>query len=252
MRALTAGVIAAGVVGLGALVMVAGRTVSPTADMSLTPVEAAAPQPSPTTSVVAPSETNRARSVGKEVVAEPDASNEALVREKPRDPLSALSQALPPPEPEVTLFYRPVATGSANFDAMGYRLAIAGTEGIGPDENCTTGSIVWPCGTRARTAVRMWLRGRALTCRPPPKNKDAVALVECSLGKQDVGAWLVSNGWARAVPDGPYVEAEAKAREAGIGIFGLPPKALPDDEQEHAASPEPAASQDTAAPSPVD
>lgn len=167
-----------------------------------------------------------ARSVGKELVAEPDTSHEALIREKPREPLSPLSQALPLPEPEITLFYRPVATGSASFDSMGYKLAIAGTESIGPDENCTTGSIVWPCGTRARTAVRMWLRGRALTCKPPPKNKDAVAVVECSLGKQDVGAWLVSNGWARAAADGPYTKAEARARDAGMGIFGLPPRSF--------------------------
>jgi len=250
MRALTAGAIAAGVVGLGALVIIAGKAVPPPVDMSAAPVETAAPQPSPNEAAPGLSEASTARSVGKELVAEPDASREALVREEPREPLSTLSQALPPPEPEITLFYRPVATGSASFDAMGYKLAIAGTEGIGPGENCTTGSIVWPCGTRARTAVRMWLRGRALNCKPPPKNKDAVAVVACSLGKQDVGAWLVSNGWARAAADGPYIEAEAKARKAGMGIFGLPPKALPDDELEPAlASPEP--SQDAALPDTV-
>ncbi len=250
MRALTAGAIAAGVVGLGALVILAGKTVSPPVAVSVAPSPTAAPQPSPAEMPPALSETNMARSVGKELVAEPDTSHGALVREKPREPLSPLGQALPPPEPEITLFYRPVATGSASFDSMGYKLAIAGTEGVGPDENCTTGSILWPCGTRARTAVRMWLRGRALTCTPPPKNKDVAAVVKCSLGKQDVGAWLVSNGWARAAADGPYTEAEAKARKAGMGIFGLPPKALPDDELEPAlASPEP--SQDAALPDTV-
>ena len=49
------------------------------------------------------------------------------------------------------------------------------------------------------------------------------------LGKQDAGAWLVSNGWARAAPSGPYAQAEAEAREAGRGIFGPPPTALPVD-----------------------
>lgn len=252
MRALTAGAIAAGVVGLGALVIIAGKTVPPTSKTSAAtaPGQTAASQSLPVAVAPAPSETSTARSVGSDLVAEPDISHELLVREKPREPLSTLGQALPPPEPEITLFYRPVATGSASFDSMGYKLAIAGTEGLDPDETCTTGSIVWPCGTRARTAVRMWLRGRALTCTPPPKNKDVAAVVECSLGKQDVGAWLVSNGWARAAADGPYAAAEEKARKASMGIFGLPPKALPTDQVE-STLPSPEPSQDAVTPDPV-
>src|SRR6185369_16727527 len=118
---------------------------------------------------------------------------------------SNLSRALPPkPKPGGTLLYRPVATASAEFESMGYRLAIAGTESTRPDETCAHERTVWPCGQRARAAVRMWLRGRALACDVPPQPERALIVVECRLGAQDVGAWLVSNGWARAARGSRY------------------------------------------------
>ena len=73
---------------------------------------------------------------------------------------------------------------------MGYRLAIAGTESIRPEETCIhLDRTVWPCGMRARAAVRMWLRGRALACDVPAQAERNLIVVECRLGVQDVGAW---------------------------------------------------------------
>lgn len=230
MRALMAIAMAAGLAGLGLMVVLAGKVVAPdkgalsgasSIEADAESLPSAVPEPSEAT---LPGPNHPARGVGEDLIARPDLQSEELLREKPREPMSSLSQALPPPEPEITLFYRPVATASASFESMGYKLAIAGTESVDPDETCTSGSIDWPCGIRARTAVRMWLRGRALNCKPPLKDKDKLATVACSLGKQDVGAWLVSNGWARAALGGPYVEAEVKARKARMGIFGPPPK----------------------------
>jgi hypothetical protein len=43
------------------------------------------------------------------------------------------------------------------------------------------------------------------------------------LANEDVVGWLVSNGWALAAPDGPYVSQEESARAAKKGIFGAPP-----------------------------
>ena len=144
---------------------------------------------------------------------------------------SPLGQALPPRvKPDDwggTILYRPVATASAEFEAMGYKVAIAGTESIDPAQTCTSDGAEWQCGIRARTAVRLWLRGRALSCQIPPEADREFIVANCRLGKQDVGAWLVSNGWARAVAGGPYAAAEEKAREAGMGIFGSDPPFSP-------------------------
>ena len=230
MRALTAGLMTAGLAGLGLFVVLAGRAVAPdAASMSASTNTKSEISGPPLPADVEPLETSLqthsqpARAVGEDLVAQPPVKNEALARAEPRAPLSSLGQALPPPKPDITLFYRPVATASAEFESMGYKLAIAGIESIGPDKMCKHKGTDWACGVRARTAVRLWLRGRALSCKLPPETRDEVVTVGCRLGKDDVGAWLVSNGWARAVAGGPYVEAEAKARQGRPGIFGPPP-----------------------------
>jgi endonuclease YncB( thermonuclease family) len=237
MRALTTGLVAAGVVALGLAVALVGRTIVPATGSGsqgagATRAMFGPPMPADVEQRQASLERpdQSARPVASGEVAPPPVDPTELVRAAPRDPLGPLGQALPPPplKPDDwngTILYRPVATQSAEFEAMGYKLAIAGTESIDAARTCSSAGVEWSCGIRARTAVRLWLRGRALSCVIPPEADRAFIVAGCRLGKQDVGTWLVSNGWARAVAGGPYVAAEAKAREAKRGIFGPPPAA---------------------------
>ncbi|WP_183096966.1 thermonuclease family protein [Mesorhizobium sp. YM1C-6-2] len=170
------------------------------------------------------------RTIDPTVIAPPElAAGEELLREAPREPLSQLSLALPPPPPPKNPWagkplFRPVALESAVFESGGHTIAIDGVESVALDESCTYEGTSWPCGVRARTAFRFWLRGRALVCQIPEAEQDKeVMRASCRLAKQDVGAWLVSNGWALATPGGPYVQAEETARAARMGIFGAPP-----------------------------
>jgi len=171
------------------------------------------------------------RLVEPAMVAPPELAAGELQREAPREPLSQLSLALPPPPPPESRnpwagkpLFRPVAVESAVFQSGGYTVAIDGVKSVAPDESCTYEDKSWSCGVKARAAFRLWLRGRALVCQIPVGEEDAnVMRARCRLAKEDVGAWLVSNGWALAAPDGPYVQAEEKARVARIGIFGAPP-----------------------------
>jgi endonuclease YncB( thermonuclease family) len=233
MRALTAGIMAVGLVGLGLCVVVAGNTFQRTDPTFATTggeafgppippdLEPSGPEPHPPP--------QSARAVAPSLIAPPPVEREMLVRAEPRDPLGPLGQAQPPRKKQReggNLLFNPVATASARFEAMGYEVAIAGTQSIDPAETCTYKGTAWPCGIRARTAVRLWLRGRALACDIPPGSDEDAIVVGCRLGKDDVGAWLVTNGWAHAAKGGPYVEAEAKAREAGLGIFGAPPASV--------------------------
>lgn len=169
-----------------------------------------------------------ARAVAPEIVAPPPLDPAELQRAEPRQPLSDLALALPPrPVPpdkwKGTLLHRPVALASARFEAMGRTVAVAGIDGVEPDETCSWEGNPWPCGVRARAAFSAWLRGRSLSCAMPPENDRHLVVASCRLGTQDVGSWLVANGWARAVAGGAY-EAEGKAaREKRLGIFGAPP-----------------------------
>lgn len=189
---------------------------------------AVAPQGEPADAQAKP--TAASRLVAPAIVAPPGLAAEELQREAPREPLSQLSLALPPPEFKNEWagkpLFRPVAMESAVFESGGHMIAIAGVKSVELDKSCVYEDASWPCGVRARTAFRLWLRGRALVCQIPEAEQDKpVMRARCRLAKQDVGAWLVSNGWALAVPDGPYVQAEEKARVGKVGIFGAPPDA---------------------------
>lgn len=158
-----------------------------------------------------------------------DRAEADLERVAPREPLSQLSLALPPKRPAAKeggiILYRPVATSSARFEAMDHVIAIGGVEEVPVEERCSHEGQDWDCGMYARTAFRSFIRGRAITCDLPPEAPKETVVQGCRIGTQDVGAWLVGNGWARAASDGPYAEAEKKARETGRGIFGPRPKA---------------------------
>lgn len=168
-----------------------------------------------------------ARRIAEDFIVPPPVDASGIERIEPRPPLGELGLASPPKTlmprdwPE-TLLYRPVATSSAIFEAMGRRVVISGTVDIDPGRTCAFADAVWPCGQRARAAFNAWMRGRALKCLLPPDVDRFTIAAPCTLGRQDVGAWLVANGWAMASPSGIYGKAESVARDAEMGIFGPP------------------------------
>jgi endonuclease YncB( thermonuclease family) len=155
---------------------------------------------------------------------DPAMGDDGLELAAPRAPLSDIGQALPPKpgQPEETLLFRPVATAAGILEAKGYRIAVAGIEPVGADETCDFQGQSWPCGMRARAAFRAWLRGRSISCELPPQADSNTVVTSCRVGKQDVAAWLVDSGWARAAA-GPYTDSGNAAAKAGKGIFGAPP-----------------------------
>ena len=230
--------IAVGAVGVLALLIIAvntgGRLLTvehgaPTASEPATEIAgtagevSAAKPPAPSAAPSGP-----ARPVSPAIVAPPPLDHKILERVEPRQPLSEIGLAMPPkpvrPDDwDGTVLYRPVATGSAMFEAMGRTVAIAGVTNVAPDQTCTFEGRDWACGIRARTAFRLFVRGRAIICAVPPEAEKDLIIGECRIGKQNVGAWLVANGWAEATAGGPYAEAGAKAEADKKGIFGPPP-----------------------------
>jgi endonuclease YncB( thermonuclease family) len=206
-------------------------------DEAVSPLQDVAQQPLPVI------EDRATRLVAAGGIAPPDLGDVPIERVEPRAPLGGLGLAAQPrPKEEGPLLFRPVAVESAVVEAGERRIAIAGTVSVPPDRVCGAGEASWPCGASARTAFRLWLRGRALECDLPKEaaSKEAGDIVApCRLAGQDAGRWLVSNGWALAAPGGPYEEAERTARDAGKGIFGRPPGAASAAAMPPADPPEP-------------
>ncbi|MER8496892.1 thermonuclease family protein [Mesorhizobium sp. M1312] len=168
------------------------------------------------------------RAIDPEVVAPPQLQPDELERVEPRAPLSDLALARPPKSKmpddwNGTKLFQPIATAAGVIEAKGYSVAISGIDVVRQDETCADGGKSWTCGSRARTAFRAFLRGRAVVCAVPPEGGRDLIAAECRVGNQDVGQWLIENGWARAAKGGPYVEAGEKARTARKGIFGPAP-----------------------------
>ncbi|WP_352127071.1 thermonuclease family protein [Mesorhizobium sp. dw_380] len=231
---------------MGALVVVGGRTlkgsestvtvdqIDPGADTISQAGTDAGPDEPATSAIPAPAAPQppkpavHSRAIDPDVVAPPELPAGNLERVEPREPLSKLALAMPP-KPKMpddwngTKLFQPVAPAAGLIEAKGYSVAVSGIDVIKQDETCTTDGKSWPCGIRARTAFRAFLRGRAVACTVPPEGgRDRIA-AQCRIGKHDVGQWLVENGWARAAEGGPYVEAGEKARNEKKGIFGPAP-----------------------------
>ncbi|MER9300488.1 thermonuclease family protein [Mesorhizobium sp. M0621] len=207
------------IVQAGALLSVDRPVLAPSQD-----VDDTQPIP-PAAAVINALRREPARKVAQDLIAPPRLDPAEIERVEPRPPLSELGLAVPPKTPmpgdwREVLLYRPIATSSAMFESMGWKVIISGVQGIDLDGSCSFHDVTWPCGQRARAAFHSWLRGRALKCFVPPDVERFAIAAPCRLGKQDVGAWLVSNGWATALPGGIYGKAEATAREAEMGIFG--------------------------------
>mgnify|MGYP001163315664 FL=1 len=231
MKAPVAAGAVAGFVLLSALAYVGGRSLEQpavTIDMDDLPTEIPADDDeqasgeAPTGPAAATPESGTTDSTG----ATPDTSG--FERVAPREPLSELSLALPPkPKPpgewKGTILHRAVAPSAGVIEAMGYRVAIAGIDPVTAGESCSYEGKDWDCGVYARTAFRAFLRGRSPTCVVPPEPDREMIAADCRIGKEDVGEWLVSNGWARAAATGPYGEAGKKAEERKAGVFGPPP-----------------------------
>ena len=86
------------------------------------------------------------------------------------------------------------------------------------------------CGSRAALALRFKVQGFVF-CDYRGRRRDGDHVATCAVRcntkpgacREDLGAWLISQGWAVAVPDAPfdYVVRERVARKRGRGIWGF-------------------------------
>ncbi|MET3791922.1 thermonuclease family protein [Aquamicrobium terrae] len=242
MKPLHAGFAALCLLIMTVLVVAGGRALNPGADAEPqsesgivfdTEINDVFPEAEPEDTAPEPSEavpqsSLPSRPIEPDVIAPPPLEPSELERLPPREPLSELSLAVPPkPKPDAewkgaTLF-RPLATGAGRIKAQGRTVTVAGIDPVAPDETCTDSGRQWPCGTRATTAFRAFLRGRAVVCDIPENDSEGDFTARCRLARQDIGEWLVENGWARAPQDGPYAQAAEKARKGRKGIYGHAP-----------------------------
>jgi endonuclease YncB( thermonuclease family) len=105
------------------------------------------------------------------------------------------------------------------------KLQLAGVVPTDPNKTCTGPSgKEWPCGTIARTALRAFLRSRAITCDLPSAEWQGTVTATCRFVKTDLSDWLARNGWAEPEAGSPLAAAGDEARKDNRGIYGDDPR----------------------------
>lgn len=155
-----------------------------------------------------------------------------------RAPAAPVAEPPPPAPKEEPSLYRLVVIESAGeIDVRTHKIRLAKISAPGVDTVCRNRSgAAWPCGRRARTALRRLIRRRAIECfptmvdaegkvvrikDPPPPQKGDVRAAECTVGKTDLAQWLMENGWAAPSERTPeaWRTLHDEAKRAGLGLY---------------------------------
>jgi endonuclease YncB( thermonuclease family) len=138
----------------------------------------------------------------------------------------------PSPQAKRELLYRPVVLSAGVVKARDLEIHLAGIAVTEPKRSCGEGASAWPCGRVARTALRRFIRGRAIGCEVPPGADAIPNPAHCFVGDDDIARWLVAQGWAK--PDGDAYKGEADAaKEMELGLYS---KSRPDPQPDEVAA----------------
>lgn len=141
-----------------------------------------------------------------------------------KPPEQAPAESSVPAAPAFQVVARPAIVAAGVVETTRGRVTMKDIAPLDPEETCGQGSSAWPCGQLAATQFRRFLRGRSLNCEIADPDWQGDVSARCTLGKEDVGAWLVEHGWARAQPGSPYEEAGREAKAGKRGIFAPDPR----------------------------
>lgn len=91
-------------------------------------------------------------------------------------------------------------------------------------QTCERSGRPYRCGESARAALAERIGGRPVHCSVSGRDRYGRDLARCSVGGEDLGAFMVHAGWAVAYGDYAAEEGEARSRQAGLwaGPFERP------------------------------
>jgi endonuclease YncB( thermonuclease family) len=114
------------------------------------------------------------------------------------------------------------------LEIAGTRVRLAGIDAPEVDQPCATegdvlaaSSTVYRCGEEAAAALTTRIGGDPVRCEPVATDTGTVLVAVCRLDDEDLGAWMVRSGWARAYPQNAsaYTAEEGLAQAALRGIW---------------------------------
>ena len=113
------------------------------------------------------------------------------------------------------------------IEINGEKHRLYGVDAVEIDQRCRRrDSATWPCGKEAAAALTTFLEGRKVNCevwQGTTRDGHGRFVSGCYAGGDDIGSWVVKNGWAVADRDANrlynYTSDEGTARFLRRGIW---------------------------------
>jgi endonuclease YncB( thermonuclease family) len=107
------------------------------------------------------------------------------------------------------------------IEIHGQRIRLWGIDAPESRQRCYRGGEPWRCGTSSANALAGFLSARTVFCEKRDTDRYGRTIAVCKTGGSDVGAWLVSEGWAldyTRYSGGAYSteQQQAKANQRGM------------------------------------
>ena len=116
---------------------------------------------------------------------------------------------------------KPRVIDGDTFEIAGERIRLHGIDAPEAGQTCRADGIEYRCGQQAALALADKIGQQAVSCQPKDQDRYGRIIAVCWLGAEDLGAWMVSEGWALAYRrySVDYIDEEEPARSAGRGIW---------------------------------
>lgn len=107
------------------------------------------------------------------------------------------------------------------FEIRGQRIRLFGIDAPESSQLCTLDDKPYRCGQQSALALADKIGERTLRCEERGTDRYRRTIAVCFVGDQDLGAWLVREGWALAFRRYSlnYAPLEDAARSAGRGMW---------------------------------
>lgn len=99
----------------------------------------------------------------------------------------------------------------------GQRVRLIGIDAPELQQTCQRNQQNWACGQAAKSALAEKVSGKSINCVGDRLDQYRRLLAVCYLGREDLNAWLVREGWAVSYND--YAIDEVLARRDRRGIW---------------------------------
>jgi endonuclease YncB( thermonuclease family) len=107
------------------------------------------------------------------------------------------------------------------IEIHGQRIRLFGIDAPEASQTCTIGGRSYRCGQEAALALSEFIGQRPVACEQRDVDRYGRIVAVCRLGGEDLGAWMVSRGWALAYSrySRDYFDEELTARANKRGIW---------------------------------